>query len=101
MDLEDLRRLEAEFNSHAKSMREIHDQLRQHTSGDIPVQKRFFFYSCVVEIPMSEEYLESHNLEPSEVHLTFVKNKIDVAITDETPFYLKEYSTHCSEIAGP
>jgi hypothetical protein len=101
LELEDLRRLRAEFNSHAKSMREIHDQIRQNTSGEILVQKRFFFYSCVVEMPMSGEYLEANEIDPSLLNFDVVKNKIDTAITDETPFYLDEYSTICSEIAGP
>ena len=97
LDIEDLRKLQAEFNSHSKRMREIHNQIGKQTAGDIPVQKRFFFYSCVVEMPMIEGYLD---IDPSLINFDIVKNKIDTAITDETPFYLREYSTLCSEIAG-
>lgn len=101
LTLDDLRRLETEFNSHAKRMREIHDKLRSHHAEEVPVQSRFFFYSCVVELPMSDSHLEPLGVDPNEVNPNFVKSQIDLAITDETPFYLKEYSGYCSEVVGP
>lgn len=100
MDLEDLRKLEAEFQSHAKRLVEIHHEIRQQASSPVPVQKRFFFYCTLVEIPMSQEFLESHNLEPNEVSPSMVKDKIDCAVVDETPLSLTEYGGYCSEVAG-
>lgn len=92
--------MEAEFNSLAKRMREIHNVFKSRAGEGIPVQKRYFFYSGVVEIEMSQESLENLELDPAEIDPQFVKNKIEVAIMDETPFTVTEYGGYCSEVAG-
>ena len=50
---------------------------------------------------MSAEFLEENNIDPNVVNPAFVKNAIDVAITDETPFSLGGYAGYCSEVTGP
>jgi hypothetical protein len=100
MDLEDLRALEAEFKSHAKRLVEIHNEIRQKACEEVPVQKRFFFYCSLVEIEMSKENLEENNLDAVEITPSFVKDKIDVAILDETPMNTTHYGGYCTEVAG-
>lgn len=99
-DINQLQALETEFNGLAKRMREIHDTLKTEATSDVPVQKRYFFYSGVVEIEMDQDELDSLDLDPGQISPQFVKNKIEVAIMDETPFIVSEYGGYCSEVAG-
>lgn len=92
--------MEAEFNSLAKRMREIHNLFRAQATDDLPVQKRYFFYSGIIEVEMSQDAMETFDLEPGEITPKFVKDKIEVAIMDETPFTVAESGGYCSEVAG-
>ncbi len=98
--VDELQALEAEFNALAKRMREIHDTLKVETTSDVPVQKRYFFYSGVVHIEMDREQLEAIDLDPAQITPQFVKNQIEVAIMDDTSFIVSEYGGYCSEVAG-
>jgi hypothetical protein len=98
--ISELQALEAEFNGLAKRMKEIHESLGAQAASDVPVQKRYFFYSGIVEVEMNQELFTSIKLEPSQVTPQFVKNQIEVVIMDETPFVVSEYGGYCSEIAG-
>lgn len=100
MELEDLRKLEAEFKATAKRLVEIHNEVKQNVCTDVPVQKRYFFYSALVEIEMSKDFLESENMTPELVVSSAIKDMIDVAIVDETPLSLTEYGGYCSEVVG-
>lgn len=98
--LSELQALEAEFNGLAKRMKEIHETLGAEATSGLSVQKRYFFYSGVVQIDMDQDKLKSIDLDPSQITPQFVKNQIEVAIMDETPFVVSEYGGYCSEVAG-
>lgn len=100
IDVSQLQAMEAEFNSLAKRMREIHNLFRAQATEDLPVQKRYFFYSGIIEVEMSQDAMDTFDLEPGEITPKFVKDKIEVAIMDETPFVVAESGGYCSEVAG-
>ncbi len=101
LDLDEMQGLTSEFKTHANSMVEIHNKITQKVCEEVPVQKRFFFFTCMVEIPMSAEFLETNDIDSNIITPEYVKNSIDIAITDETPFSLGKYSGYCSEVTGP